>query len=103
MLALLADATPGAEADGRLEQRRRPGRRGAGPASPKSGWPPSSPKTSSRDRGATGRLAEAFNALVTSDDQRRPALLLAEERVSLSPLGTDPQFNDIWTDTRRRC
>ena len=51
----------------------------------------------SRDRGATGRLAEAFNALVTSDDQRDTALLLAEERVSLSPLGSDPQFNDIWT------
>lgn len=51
----------------------------------------------SRDRGATGRLAEAFNALVTSDAQRHTALLLAEERVSLSELGSDPQFNDIWT------
>ena len=51
----------------------------------------------SRDRGATGRLAEAFNALITSDEQRDTALLLAEERVSLSPLGSDPQFNDIWT------
>lgn len=50
-----------------------------------------------RDRGATGRLAEAFNALVTSDQQRHTALLLAEERVSLSELGSDPQFNDIWT------
>jgi hypothetical protein len=51
----------------------------------------------SRDRGATRRLADAFNALVTSDDQRHTALLLAEERLSLSPLGSDPQFNDIWT------
>ena len=51
----------------------------------------------SRDRGATGRLAEAFNALITSAEQRDTALLLAEERVSLSPLGSDPQFNDIWT------
>lgn len=51
----------------------------------------------SRDRGATGRLAEAFHALVTSDDQRDTALLLAEERVSMSSLGSDPQFNDIWT------
>jgi hypothetical protein len=50
----------------------------------------------SRDRGATGRLAEAFNALITSEDQAHTALLLAEERVSLSPLGADPQFNDIW-------
>ena len=52
-----------------------------------------------RDRGATGRLAEAFNSLATSDDQRRTALLLAEERVSLTPLGSDPQFNEIWADT----
>lgn len=52
-----------------------------------------------RNRGATTRLAEAFNALVTSDDQRHTALLLAEERVSLSPLGADPQFNDIWAHT----
>ena len=52
-----------------------------------------------RDRGATSRLAEAFNSLATSDDQRRTALLLAEERVSLSPLGQDPQFNDIWAET----
>ncbi len=50
----------------------------------------------SRDRGATSRLAEAFNALITSEDQAHTALLLAEERVSLSPLGSDPQFNDIW-------
>lgn len=50
-----------------------------------------------RDRGATNRLADAFNALVTSDAQRQTALLLAEERVSLSELGSDPQFNDIWT------
>ena len=52
-----------------------------------------------RDRGATGRLAEAFNSLATSDDQRRTALALAEERVSLTPLGDDPQFNEIWADT----
>ena len=44
----------------------------------------------SRDRGATSRLAEAFNALITSEDQAHTALLLAEERVSLSPLGSDP-------------
>jgi len=49
-----------------------------------------------RDRGATGRLAEAFHALATEDSQRRTALALAEERVSMSSLGADPQFNDIW-------
>lgn len=49
-----------------------------------------------RDRGATGRLAEAFNALATEDSQRRTALALAEERVSMSTLGADPRFNDIW-------
>ena len=51
-----------------------------------------------RDRGATSRLAEAFNALATDDPQRRTALALAEERVSMSPLGADPQFNDIWAN-----
>ena len=96
MLALLGDATPGAETDGRLESgvdlggevraRFTEERLAAFVA-----------ENVSRDRGATGRLAEAFNALVTSDDQRDTALLLAEERVSLSPLGSDPQFNDIWT------
>ena len=50
----------------------------------------------SRDRGATSRLAEAFNALITSEDQAHTALLLAEERLSLTPLGSDPQFNDLW-------
>jgi len=52
-----------------------------------------------RDRGATGRLAEAFNSLSATDDQRRTALLLAEERVSLSPLGAEPQFNEFWAET----
>jgi hypothetical protein len=51
-----------------------------------------------RDRGATTRLAEAFNALATDDPRRRTALALAEERVSMSPLGSDPQFNDIWAN-----
>lgn len=96
MLALLGDATPGADTDRRLESgvdlggevraRFTEERLAAFVA-----------ENVSRDRGATGRLAEAFNALVTSDDQRDTALLLAEERVSLSPLGSDPQFNDIWT------
>ena len=96
MLSLLGDATPGADTDGRLESgvdlggevraRFTEERLAAFVA-----------ENVSRDRGATGRLAEAFNALVTSDDQRDTALLLAEERVSLSPLGSDPQFNDIWT------
>ncbi|MDH4063048.1 MAG: HEAT repeat domain-containing protein [Acidobacteriota bacterium] len=49
-----------------------------------------------RDHGATGRLAEAFNALATTDAERRTALALAEERVSLSPLGAEPDFNDVW-------
>jgi len=49
-----------------------------------------------RDRGATSRLAEAFNALALDEPQRRTALALAEERVSMSSLGEDPQFNNIW-------
>lgn len=52
-----------------------------------------------RDRGATNRLAEAFNALAPTDPERRTALALAEERVSLSPLGAEPDFNDLWTHT----
>jgi hypothetical protein len=51
-----------------------------------------------RDRGATSRLAEAFNALAIDDPKRRTALALAEERVSMSSLGADPQFNDIWAN-----
>ena len=52
-----------------------------------------------RDRGATNRLAEAFNALAPTDPERRTALALAEERVSLSPLGAEPDFNDLWAHT----
>jgi hypothetical protein len=96
MMSLLGETTPGTEGGGRLETgvdvggelraRFTEERLAAFVA-----------ENVLRDRGATGRLAEAFNALVTSDDQRHTALLLAEERVSLSPLGSDPQFNDIWT------
>lgn len=50
-----------------------------------------------RDRGATGRLAEAFNALAPTETQRSTALALAEERVSMSPLGEDTAFNELWT------
>ncbi|MEZ5283426.1 MAG: HEAT repeat domain-containing protein [Vicinamibacterales bacterium] len=49
-----------------------------------------------RERGATSRLAEAFNALATPESDRRTALALAEERVALSPLGSEPDFNDLW-------
>jgi hypothetical protein len=98
MLALLAEPPPKAGASGRVEDgidiggelrsRFNEEQLGAFVA-----------ENVSRDRGATGRLAEAFNALAGSDDQRRTALLLAEERVSLTPLGNDPQFNEIWADT----
>lgn len=96
MLSLLSVAAEGAEADGRvgtgvnlggeLRARFTEERLAAFVA-----------ENVTRDRGATSRLADAFNALVTSDVQRHTALLLAEERVSLSELGSDPQFNDIWT------
>jgi hypothetical protein len=52
-----------------------------------------------QDRGATGRLAEAFNALAPTEATRRTALALAEERVSMTPLGEDSAFNDIWART----
>jgi len=96
MLSLLAEATPqagandpvgaGVDLGGELRSRFTDDKLAAFVA-----------ENVSRDRGATSRLAEAFNALVTAEEQRHTALLLAEERLSMSPLGSDPQFNDLWT------
>lgn len=52
-----------------------------------------------RDRGASSRLAEAFHALAPDEDVRRTAMMLAEERVSLSSLADDPQFHDLWSQS----
>jgi hypothetical protein len=47
-------------------------------------------------RGATDRLAEAFQALVPELDRRQRLLGLARDEVAASPLGTDESFPDLW-------
>jgi hypothetical protein len=48
------------------------------------------------ERGASGRLAQAFQTLVP-DSQRRPAVLeLAQQEVAQSPLGRDESFPELW-------
>lgn len=49
------------------------------------------------ERGASARLAEAFQALVPEIDRRRRVLSLAEERVAESPLGQDASFEELWS------
>ncbi len=48
------------------------------------------------ERGASERLAHAFQALVPEFDRRRQLLALAEEEVSASELGQDASFTDLW-------
>jgi hypothetical protein len=48
------------------------------------------------ERGATERLAEAFQALVPEMDRRQRLLGLARDEVGASPLGTDASFPDLW-------
>jgi HEAT repeat protein len=48
------------------------------------------------ERGATARLAQAFQALVPEIDRQRQLLALAETEVSASPLGEDEAFPDLW-------
>ena len=47
-------------------------------------------------RGATERLAEAFQALVPEMDRRQRLLGLARDEVASSPLGTDDSFPELW-------
>jgi HEAT repeat protein len=49
-----------------------------------------------RDRAASGRLAEAFQALVPDEQQRGRVLELAEGVAAQGPLGKDPMFVDLW-------
>ena len=49
-----------------------------------------------RDRTASGRLAEAFQALVPDDQQRGRVLELAEGVAAQGPFGKDPMFSDLW-------
>ena len=49
-----------------------------------------------QERGATARLAHAFQALVPDGDRQRRILALAEEQVAASPLGEDTTFDELW-------
>ena len=50
----------------------------------------------SRERTASGRLAEAFQALVPDQEQRGRVLDLAQGVAAQGPLGKDPMFTDLW-------
>ena len=47
-------------------------------------------------RGASDRLAHAFQALVPEHDRQRQLLALAEEEVSSSELGQDASYTELW-------
>jgi len=49
-----------------------------------------------RDRAATARLAQAFQALVPDHSQRDRVLDLAASQAAASPLGREPQFTELW-------
>ena len=48
------------------------------------------------ERGATGRLAHAFQALVPEHDRQRQLLALAEKEVASSELGQEASFTELW-------
>jgi hypothetical protein len=48
------------------------------------------------ERGATERLAEAFETLVPETDRKRQLLALAGEQVAQSPLGREETFEELW-------
>ena len=48
------------------------------------------------ERGATARLAQAFQALVGEDDRRAGLVELAQEEVLKTPLGRETTFQDLW-------
>jgi HEAT repeat protein/PBS lyase HEAT-like repeat-containing protein len=48
------------------------------------------------ERGATDRLAQAFQALVPEYDRKRQLLALAEDEAAASELGKDQSFAEIW-------
>jgi hypothetical protein len=50
----------------------------------------------SRDQGATGRLAQAFQALVPDEAKREELLGLAEQELAEMPIGKQPEFPDLW-------
>jgi hypothetical protein len=48
------------------------------------------------ERGATQRLAQAFQALAPDGNKQRQLLALAHDRVSESDLGKDQNFDELW-------
>jgi hypothetical protein len=50
------------------------------------------------ERGATGRLAHAFQALVPEHDRQRQLLALAQQEVEASDLGGEASFDELWTN-----
>jgi HEAT repeat protein len=48
------------------------------------------------ERGATDRLAQAFETLVPELERKRQLLALAEEQVAQSPLGREETFEELW-------
>ncbi|MBI3050648.1 MAG: HEAT repeat domain-containing protein [Acidobacteria bacterium] len=48
------------------------------------------------ERGASERLAQAFEALVPELDRKERLLDLAKEEAAESPLGREPGFEDLW-------
>ena len=48
------------------------------------------------ERGATDRLAQAFQALVPDSDRQRQLLSLAEAEVAASEMGQQAAFEDLW-------
>jgi hypothetical protein len=50
----------------------------------------------SRDQAATGRLAQAFQALVPDEAKREQLLSMAEQELSQMPIGKQPEFPELW-------
>lgn len=48
------------------------------------------------ERGATARLAQAFQALVPDQERRESLVSLAQAEVAHTPLGRDGAFEDLW-------
>jgi HEAT repeat protein len=53
------------------------------------------------NKGATERLALAFNSLVPGGERQRQLLALAEDRVQESPLGQEEGFEHLWHGVER--
>jgi hypothetical protein len=53
------------------------------------------------NRGASERLALAFNTLVPGNERQRQLLALAEDRVESSPIGREEGFEHLWERVER--